>query len=516
MNISYEWVFGRFMTDTKYYQDLVVECSKLYSEQYGKWSLQSAYHPGENIKLSPKRIYEWLNNDNVALYCARDGDMLVGYAIAIQLDIPKYGVISWVTQLVVHEAYRHKDIAKNLLHSIWGFSDNFAWGIVSANPYAIRALEKTTRRRSDPARIKHNLRKIISLGIEHLPYINEETETFVTGEVSRINTNFFVDHSNVDEMIETVVTDTVPWTLGSLDEGWEWLAFTFHDQLPFELTEEEILTMLKASDSVVQNAYKRMNISESHGWARHTEQEVAFILRECALKKGDNLLDFGCGQGRHSLDLAKSGIRVTGIDYVEKNIEIANKRKEEQHIEQAEFLVGDCRDIELENRADAAVCLYDVVGTYADNDENVKILKNIFKHLKPGGIALISVMNYELTLAQAKYKFILKHDPNALLLLQPSNIMESTGNIFNPDFYLVDTETRVIYRREQFKHGRALPVELIVRDRRFTAEEIKKMCQDVGFIVEFTRYVNARDWETGFEPLAASSKEILLKCRKPS
>ena len=233
MSISYGWLPSAYLTDNK----LICECSELYSDQYGRWSEHSSYKPGEKIKLSPLRIKQWLNNDAASLYWAKDNEKLVGYAIAIQLEVPKYGVVSWVTQLVVHEDYRHRDIAKNILHSIWGFTDHFAWGIVSANPYAIRALEKATRRRSDPARIKHNLRKIVSIGIENHPYIDEQTEVFVNSEVSRINTSFMIDHTQISEMIENVVTDTVPWTLGDLEEGWEWLAFTFNDQLPFTLSE---------------------------------------------------------------------------------------------------------------------------------------------------------------------------------------------------------------------------------------------------------------------------------------
>lgn len=514
MNISYEWTYGSFIPGNQYYENLINECSQLYSTQYGKWSRSAGQNAGQNVKLSPKRIRKWLEGANSSLYCAKDEDVLVGYAIAIQLDIPKYGVISWVTQLVVHEKYRHQDIAKNLLHSIWGFTDNFAWGIVSANPYAIRALEKTTRRRTDPVRVKHNLKKIISIGIENLPYINEQTETFVTSEISRINTEFFVDHTDVEKMIENVVTDTVPWTLGNLEEGWEWLAFTFKDQLPFALTEDEIQNMLRVSDSIVQTAYKRMDLTESQVWIKHTEEEVDFILKECELTPGDYLIDFGCGQGRHCLGLASHNINVVGIDYVDKNIDIANRKKTEKRINNVEFVLGDCRNIAVNTSATAAICLYDVIGTYADNSENIKILENIFYHLKPGGIALISVMNYHLTYAQAKYKFQLSKNPNAILSIKPNNIMEATGNIFDPEYYLVDTETGVIYRREQFRRGRSLPVELIVRDKRFMLNEIEDMCKQVGFVVEYSRFVNARDWLTGFDSIHKSAKEILIKCSK--
>lgn len=514
MSIAYEWICSGFIQGNEYYESIIAECAQLYSTQYGKWSKASPYNAGERVKLSVNRIKLWLNDENTAIYWAKDNEQIVGYAIAVQLNIPKYGIISWVTQLVVHEDYRHQDIAKNLLHSIWGFTDHYAWGIVSANPYAVRALEKTTRRRSDPNRIKHNLKKILSIGIDHLPYISENTESFVTSEVSRINTQFFVDHSDVEEMIKNVVTDTVPWTLGPLDEGWEWLAFTFNDQLPFELSEEELLTMLKASDQVVQNAYKRMNLSPAQKWMANTQNEVQFIQRECNLNPGDSLIDFGCGQGRHSLEAARNGLLVTGVDYIDKNIEIAISKKAEQNIDNVTFINDDCRSIDLGKTADAAICLYDVIGTYAEREDNMRILRNIAKHLKTGGIALLSVMNYHLTHKEALYKFVLRDNPNALLQLKPGNIMETTGDVFNPNYYLVDTESGVVYRREQFKQGRSLPVELIVRDKRFKKSEIEEMCNEAGLSVEYIRFVNAQDWETGFNPEDKSAKEILLKCRK--
>lgn len=514
MELVYEWMPSNMINTNESFDDLINSCSHLFSSQYGKWSSKAHGKEGENIKLSPSRIRKWLENENASIYWAKDNGELIGYAIAIQLDVPRYGIISWVTQLVVHENYRHRDVAKALLRSIWGFTDNFAWGIISANPYAIRALEKTTRRRSSPSRIKHNLKKILSIGIDNLPYINEETEAFVTHEASRINTEFYVDHSEVDEMISSVVTDTVPWTLGKLDEGWEWLAFTFQDQLPFELSSEEIEEMLKQSDKVVQNAYMRMNITNQHGWTNNTTSEVEFIFKECQLSEGDTLVDFGCGQGRHALQIAKCGINVIGVDYVDKNIELANKHKENELIENVEFILGDCREINIRKKADAAICVYDVIGTYAENEDNFKILENVARSLKEGGIAIISVMNLELTEKIAKNTFKLKEAPNKLLSLKPSNIMETSGNIFNPEYFLLDNETGIVYRREQFKFGKALPVEFIVRDKRFNMREIRQMCIDAGFEIVFSRFVNAKDWETGFTATSESSKEILLKCRK--
>lgn len=487
------------------------ECSALYSTQYGKWSKKNPNKYGHNVKLSPKSIRKWLDNQQSNIYWARDNDKMIGYAIALQIKT-KDGVVSWVTQLVVHEQYRHQNVAKNLLHSIWGFTNHFAWGIVSANPYAIRALEKATRRRSDPIRIKHNIRKILKLGIDNLTYISEDTEYTVESGLSVINTCFFVDHANVDDMIDNVVSDTVPWNLGKLEEGWEWLAFTFQDQLPFELSEEEINNLLETSDNVAHTAYSRMVVSNSQKWTTHTKKDVDYVLKQCNLSSGSNIIDWGCGQGRHSIELAQRGFTVTGIDYVDNNIEIAQKNMDPSI--NITWYVGDCRTIKLLEPCDMALCLYDVIGTYADEYNNKLILENIYRHLKLGGIAFISVMNRHLTESIAKYKFSLKKEPNKLLNIKPSQTMEKTGNIFDPDYYLMDTETGVVYRREQFREGRSLPVELIVRDKRFYDKEICNLCQSVGFIVDSIRFVNASNWDNELSPTDSKAKEILIKLIK--
>ena len=45
-----------------------------------------------------------------------------------------------------------------------------------------------------------------------------------------------------------------PWSMGPLQEGWEWFAFTFRDQQQIDLTRKEIEQMLLASDAVTKHA----------------------------------------------------------------------------------------------------------------------------------------------------------------------------------------------------------------------------------------------------------------------
>jgi hypothetical protein len=93
--------------------------------------------------------------------------------------------------------------------------------------------------------------------------------------------------------------------------------------------------------------------------------------------------------------------------------------------------------------------------------------------------------------------------------------MEKTGNVFDPNFYLIDSVTRIVYRKEQFVEGNQLPTELIVRDRRYRRKEIEDMCREVGFEVIWSRFVQSGHWEVELAGQDSRAKEILVLCRKP-
>src|ERR1039457_1739286 len=200
MQYQYSWLPGSLVQPT-----LLEDLSALYSAHYGTWSRRAPKRAGEPVRLSSGRIQELLApRDSKVALATLDGE-LVGYAIAIQTNIPKYGFVSWVTQLVVHEEHRRNDVGKTLLFSIWNFSSHFAWGLITANPYAVRALEKATRRRSVPSRIARNQEKLLRVALGNVPYVNSETERQITAEASRLNTTFFLDHAELPAMLKGVI-----------------------------------------------------------------------------------------------------------------------------------------------------------------------------------------------------------------------------------------------------------------------------------------------------------------------
>lgn len=520
--IEYGWYLAGLVSNPK---SFLSECSGLYSNHYGCWAPEGELFSRKRIKRSPNEIGALLAHDGASIAFARHGADLVGYAVGVQESIKRKKdrrkgnpekplLVTWITQLVVHEAFRRRGVAKELLMHFWTLSDNYAWGLVSANPYAVRALEKATRRRCDPKVINLHLKELMQFGASNVNYIGTTTVADVTENSCQIDTAFFVDHSNVPQMIDSISSKKNPWQLGPLKPGWEWLAFTFQEQSQMQITDDELEQMFKASDDVARQAYSRMTLDASHKWTKHTPHEVDCIVEFCKLIEGATVLDIGCGIGRHSLELASRGVNVVGIDFVESLI-VRGKENAASAGVSVDLRVEDCRTADLGQEFDCVICLYDVVGSFAELSHNLKILRTIARHIKPGGYALLSVMNMELTQKIAKHSFSLRSDPDRLLYLKPSCTMENSGNVFDPDFFLLDTDKGVVYRREQFTSGSELHAELIVRDKRFSLKEIESLIEAVGLEVDWAKCVQIGKWDSSIPSDNPRAKEILLLCHKP-
>lgn len=123
----------------------------------------------------------------------------------------------------------------------------------------------------------------------------------------------------------------------------------------------------------------------------HTRKEVDFLKKEVPLKRDDRILDLCCGHGRHSIELARRGYRVTGLDYSAYELGVARKDAEKEGLK-IEFIRGDARNFNLRRKFDVTINMFTAFG-YGSEADDRKIIKNVVKHLKPGGKFFIEMMN---------------------------------------------------------------------------------------------------------------------------
>lgn len=507
MNVEKNTIRFSTLSCSELTDEMIAECKRLFDENYGTWDAASDKRPGEPIRFPTRNYEEYRKMPGSYVALAKDGDKIVGQAFYLRKEFKQYGMLSWVLQLVVHREYRRRKIAKTLLLSIWGFSSDYMWGLATSNALTIKTLESATFRKVYPAYMSKQIAPILMLK-DCVPFA-KDAEIEITDNLAIIDSKYPVDRETISNNRDKY---TQEWALGDLKLGQEWLAFTFRDQPFEEIDWERFQDYIKMSDQIVQDAYDRMPM-DRQPWARHAPKEIQDLLSLISIDSG-RAYDIGCGTGRHAIELAKMGFRVTGFDYAKKQLNKA--RIESIGLSNINFEFTDCRELgELKEKADLILCLYDVIGTFVNPADNERIVHNIAINLKPGGYAAVSVMNYELTYHIATHKVNdIRKNLSTLLQLKASDIMQRTGNIFKPEYLVVDTSSGIVYHKEQFQHDGSLSAEYVIRDKRYTMNEISEMLERQGLNIVDARYVQAGRWDQALQSTDIKSKEILLIARK--
>lgn len=113
------------------------------------------------------------------------------------------------------------------------------------------------------------------------------------------------------------------------------------------------------------------------------ERLRAIIDRKFA-RPARSLLDVGCGTGHH-LELLRKWYDVAGVDASPAMLRVARSRLGPS----VPLFRGDMRAFDLGRRFDVLVCLFSAFGYMATPADRARAARNFFRHLTPGGLALI-------------------------------------------------------------------------------------------------------------------------------
>jgi SAM-dependent methyltransferase len=123
-----------------------------------------------------------------------------------------------------------------------------------------------------------------------------------------------------------------------------------------------------------------------------TLRQVDFLGDELALAPGDAVLDVACGRGRHSVELARRGFHVTGVDLSACSLELARAAAEQARAEVV-FRRLDMRELDYDGVFDAVVNLFTAFGYFWEDLENERVVHRIVSALRPGGRVVIDTIN---------------------------------------------------------------------------------------------------------------------------
>ena len=123
-----------------------------------------------------------------------------------------------------------------------------------------------------------------------------------------------------------------------------------------------------------------------------TRQEIDLITGAIKFQPDDKILDLCCGQGRHSLEMARRGLKnVEGLDRSHYLIQRAKTIARREHLG-VKFREGDARKLPYPaDSFDVVVILGNSFGYFETVQDDLRVLKEVCRVLKPWGKLLVDV-----------------------------------------------------------------------------------------------------------------------------
>jgi SAM-dependent methyltransferase len=129
---------------------------------------------------------------------------------------------------------------------------------------------------------------------------------------------------------------------------------------------------------------------DRYAHTKGTVQEVDHVTSALGLRRGERVLDVGCGTGRHAHELARRGIQVHGIDISQRFIDLATAAAGPL----ATFERADARSMVFESEFDAVICLCQgAFGMMTADGDDGAVVAGLARALKPGGRLALSAFN---------------------------------------------------------------------------------------------------------------------------
>lgn len=188
---------------------------------------------------------------------------------------------------------------------------------------------------------------------------------------------------------------------------------------------------------------------------------------------GKNILELGCGTGKHAKTLTKFGYKLIGI---EKSTSMINSSEK---IENFECRQGDIRKIQLDQEFDSVISLFHVISYQITNDSLLAVFNTAYRSLKNNGIFLFDVW----------YTPAVIHQKPSIRIKKIKTKTNIITRIAEPELLINNNQVNVRYTFYDFNFSsNELKVsEEIHPIRFFTIPELEYFANNSGFKVLETK-----------------------------
>jgi 2-polyprenyl-3-methyl-5-hydroxy-6-metoxy-1,4-benzoquinol methylase len=191
--------------------------------------------------------------------------------------------------------------------------------------------------------------------------------------------------------------------------------------------------------------------------------EVGRLIKLIGVQpKGLKVLDLCCGIGRHSLEMARCGLQVTGVDITRPYLDIAQQNSSRQGLD-IEFIHSDMKEFRRPEYFDLIVNLCTSFGYFDRIEDDIQVLVNMHDSLKPHGKFVMEILGKEVIAASFREQEVLEAD--GYHVVAKSRIMDNWTRL---------ECIRTITKERESK-------EITAYHRLYSATELKGHLLSVGF-----------------------------------
>jgi len=190
--------------------------------------------------------------------------------------------------------------------------------------------------------------------------------------------------------------------------------------------------------------------------------ETNNLISLLGIERGERILDLCCGVGRHSLELARRGFDVVGVDRTTTYIEKARQNAKRSDLN-VEFVMAGMEEFYEPNRFDVVINMFGSFGYLERPEDDRMVAKNMYVSLRPRGRFLIETKGREIAAREFQERSWEEHGD--MLVLAERKPVENWGRI--------ETRYIVIKGKQRFEHTVSL--------RSFSSTELSSLLADSGF-----------------------------------
>ncbi len=200
----------------------------------------------------------------------------------------------------------------------------------------------------------------------------------------------------------------------------------------------------------------------------NTIRDVDQLIAATGIGPDDRVLDLCCGQGRHSMELARRGYKnVTGIDRSRHLVRLARRRAERKNL-QIIFREGDARKFRLpESSFDCVFIMGNSFGYFEREEDDLAVLRAVLRVLKAGGRFLLDLTDGD---------WMRSHfEPRSWEWVDQTHFVCR-------ERALAADQVRLISREVVTHVERGVIADQFYAERLYTGDELKRLLRSAGFV----------------------------------